>query len=154
MTNINELATGAQERELSITRLINAPAELMYKVWTQPEHVAKWWGPNGFTTTIQFMDVQQGGEWNLILHGPDGTDYKNRSVYAEVVENEKLVIDHVSAPKFRMTVTFTPQEDKTLLHIQMLFETPEQLGMVEQKFRAGQGLVQNVDKLEAYLAEM
>ena len=153
MEDTNEKSHGTADRELVIRRILNAPRELVYKVWTDPVHVAKWWGPNGFTTTIQLMNVQPGGEWNLVMHGPDGTDYKNKSVYVEVVKNELLVIDHISGPTFRMTVTFAEHGDKTLLCIQMLFDTPQQLDMIQKEFRAGEGLVQNVDKLEAYLAK-
>ena len=153
MEDTNEKSHGTADRELVIRRILNAPRELVYKVWTDPVHVANWWGPNGFTTTIQLMNVQPGGEWNLVMHGPDGTDYKNKSVYVEVVKNELLVIDHISGPTFRMTVTFAEHGDKTLLCIQMLFDTPQQLDMIQKEFRAGEGLVQNVDKLEAYLAK-
>src|SRR5436190_19477576 len=66
-----------KNRELLLTRLLNAPIELVWEVWTNPEHIAQWWGPNGFTNTITKMDVQPGGEWDLVMHGPDGTDYKN-----------------------------------------------------------------------------
>ncbi len=66
----------AAKNELVITRVFDAPRELVFKAWTEPGRLVQWWGPNGFTVTIQEMDVRPGGEWNLILHGPDGTDYK------------------------------------------------------------------------------
>ena len=79
------------DRELLLTRLLNAPIELVWEVWTDPKHLAQWWGPNGFSNTISQMDVQPGGEWNLVMHGPDGKDYKNKSVFKEVVMHRKLV---------------------------------------------------------------
>ncbi|MCU7371200.1 SRPBCC domain-containing protein [Paucibacter sp. O1-1] len=70
--------TSREGRELNISRTLNAPIELVWEAWTNPEHIAKWWGPDGFTNTITTMDMVPGGEWNLVMHGPDGTDYKNK----------------------------------------------------------------------------
>lgn len=140
-------------RELTISRLVNAPRELVWEVWTKPVHIKNWWGPNGFYNTIFKMDVQPGGEWDFIMHGPDGTDYKNKSVYKEVVKHKKLVYDHVSGPKFQFTVIFTEQGNKTLISIQMLFVTAEQKDKVVKEFGAAEGLKQNMDKLETYLAK-
>jgi uncharacterized protein YndB with AHSA1/START domain len=137
-------------RELTISRIVNAPRELVWKVWTDPEHIKNWWGPNGFTNTIFQMDVQPGGIWEFIMHGPDGTDYRNKSVYKEVVKYEKIVYDHVS-PKFQFTVTFKEQASKTLINIEMLFETPEVRDNVVKVFKADVGLRQNIYKLEGYL---
>lgn len=139
------------DRELVISRLLNAPRELVWKVWTNPEHIKNWWGPVGFTNTIFEMDVKPGGAWNLIMHGPDGTDYKNKSIYREVVKRERIVYDHVSGPKFQATITFEKQGDQTLLTWRMLFESAEQLNKVIKEFKADEGLKQNIVKLEAYL---
>src|ERR1044072_4524095 len=92
-------------RELKITRLVNAPRELVWKLWTEPEHIKHWWGPKGVTNTISKMDV--GGEWEFVMHGPDGTDYPNKHTYIEVVKPEKLVMTHMGL--FVMTATFTEQ---------------------------------------------
>lgn len=138
-------------RSLTISRLLNAPVELVWKLWTTPEHIKNWWGPNGFTNTIFKMDVKPGGEWDFIMHGPDGTDYKNKSIYKEVVKHEKLVYDHISGPKFRSTVNFKKQGHKTLIEIQMLFETAEVREQTVRTFKADEGLKQNMDKLEIYL---
>jgi len=140
----------SRSRELTISRLVNAPRKLVWKVWTDPEHIKNWWGPNGFTNTIFQMDVQPGGIWEFIMHGPDGTDYKNKSVYKEVMKYEKIVYDHVS-PKFQFTVTFNDQGSKTLINIEMLFETPEARDNIVKVFKADVGLKQNIYKLEAYL---
>ncbi len=72
--------------------MLQAPVELVWEVWTTPEHIAQWWGPNGFTNTIQTMDVQEGGEWKLTMHGPDGTNFPNRNVYKEVGSFQKNCI--------------------------------------------------------------
>ena len=141
-------------RELVISRVLNAPRELVWEVWTNPEHIKHWWGPNGFTNTIFQMDVKPGGVWDFIMHGPDGTDYKNKSIYKEVIKPERLVYDHVSGPKFQFSVTFTEQSRKTLISIQMLFETAEERDNVVKVFKADEGLRQNISKLEGYLRKV
>ena len=146
--------SNTKDRELLMQRLINAPVALVWEVWTQPEHIANWWGPNGFTNTITRMDMVPGGEWDLVMHGPDGTDYKNKSVFKEVVLHKKIVYDHASAPQFTTTVQFEEQGDKTLLTWHMVFESREQFIQVVKTFKADEGLKQNLEKLEAYLKNM
>ena len=139
------------DRELRISRLFNAPVELVWEVWTNPDHIKNWWGPNGFTNTIHQMDVQNGGEWNLTMHGPDGTDYKNKSIFKEIVPHKKIVYEHISAPHFITTVDFEAQGDKTQITWHMLFETREQFIQVVKTFKADEGLKQNMDKLNQYI---
>lgn len=146
-TQINDRS----ERELILTRLLNAPIELVWEVWTNPDHIKNWWGPTGFTNTISKMEVKDGGEWNLIMHGPDGIDYKNKSIFKEIVKHEKIVYEHLTAPKFITTVTFKEQDNKTLLTWHMLFESKEQFIEVVKTFKADEGLQQNIVKLEIYL---
>src|SRR5215510_5227672 len=117
-------ATGkTADREIVASRIFDAPRELVWKAWTDPHHVAQWWGPRGFRNTIREMDVRPGGVWQLVMHGPDGRDYQNKIVYVEVVKPERLVYDHVSGPQFRMSVSFTEAGGKTKIVVQMLFET-------------------------------
>ncbi len=141
-------------RELSISRLLNAPRELVWEVWTNPEHIKHWWGPDGFKSTIFQMDVKPEGVWDFIMHGPDGTDYKNKHIYKEVIRPEKLVLDHVTAPKFRMTVTFKEQGNKTLVSLYSVFESAEQLQEVIKVFKADEGMKQNVNRMERYVTEL
>jgi len=149
MQNENNTA----DREIRISRLLNAPIELVWEVWTNPEHIKNWWGPNGFTNTISIMNVQPDGEWNLIMHGPDGTDYRNESIFKEVVKHKKLVYDHISGPKFTATITFEEQGDKILLSWHMLFRNKEEFIQTVKTFKADEGLKQNVEKLQAYLTK-
>ena len=152
MANRNEIKNDTSDRELIITRLLNAPRELVWDVFTKPEHIKNWWGPNGFTNTIDKMDVKPGGEWEFIMHGPDGTDYKNKSIYKEIVRPERIVFEHVSGPKFIATITFTAEGNKTHLKWHMVFESAEQFQQVVKTFKADEGLKQNIVKLEEYLA--
>src|SRR5215470_16562244 len=104
-------ANTSADREIVITRIVDAPRELVWQAWTEPQHIAPWWGPNGFRTTIHEMNVEVGGVWRFIMHGPDGTDYPNRIVYREIVKPQRLVYDHAEdkpdpVVDFRTTVTF------------------------------------------------
>jgi uncharacterized protein YndB with AHSA1/START domain len=143
-----------QDRELLLTRVLNAPIELVWEVWTKPEHIAQWWGPDGFTNTISTMDVTPGGEWDFVMHGPDGTDYKNKSIFKEVIKHKKIVYEHVSGPKFLATIEFEAQGDKTSIKWHMLFESKEQFMQVVKTFKADEGLKQNISKLDLYLASL
>jgi uncharacterized protein YndB with AHSA1/START domain len=141
------------DRELRLTRLLNAPVELVWEVFTDPEHIKHWWGPNGFTNTITKMDVQPEGEWDLVMHGPDGTDYKNKSVFKEIVKHKKIVYEHVSVPKFLTTIKFEERGKQTQISWHMLFESREQFIQVVKTFNADEGLTQNIDRLEHYLQQ-
>jgi uncharacterized glyoxalase superfamily protein PhnB/uncharacterized protein YndB with AHSA1/START domain len=138
------------DREIRISRLLNAPIDLVWEVWTNPEHIKHWWGPTGFTNTISKMEIKPQGEWDLVMHGPDGTDYKNKSVYREIVKHKKIVYDHLSGPKFVATIEFEKRGEKTHISWHMLFNTAEEFVQVVKTFRADEGLKQNIEKLEAY----
>jgi uncharacterized protein YndB with AHSA1/START domain len=140
------------DRELYLTRTLDAPVELVWEMWTDPEHISNWWGPDGFTNTITVMDMRAGGEWNLVMHGPDGTDYKNKSIFKEIIKHKKIVYDHVSYPNFTATIEFEEQGDRTLIKWHMLFESAAQFLQVVKTFKADEGLKQNLAKLEAYLS--
>ena len=146
--------SSTHDRELVVTRTLNAPVELVWEAWTMPEHIANWWGPNGFTNTITKMDFIPGGEWDLVMHGPDGTDYKNKSIFKEIVPFKKIVYEHVSGPKFIATIDFEKQGDQTFIRWHMLFETVELYIQTVKTFKADQGLKQNIEKLSGYLEAM
>jgi len=149
----NNHKSDTSDRELVISRILNAPRELVWKVWTEPEHIAKWWGPNGFTNTIIEMDVRTGGKWLHTMHGPDGTDYPNEAVFTEVIKPERLVYVH-AAPKFTATVTFEEQYNKTKITMSMVFETAEIRNLVVKEYGALEGQKQNINRLEEYLSGM
>ena len=144
------------EATIVITRTVDAPRELVWKAWTDPKHIALWWGPNGFTNTIHAMDVKPGGEWRFIMHGPDGTDYRTRIVYLEVVKPERLVYD-VSGDDdphtFRATVTFAEREGKTEIRMASRFPSVAARDAV-LKFGALEGGEQTLDRLADYLPKI
>jgi len=151
----------ADPRDIVISRLVNAPRELVFKVWTEPHHVAQWWGPNGFTNTIHSMNVRPGGVWRFMMHGPDGTDYPNRIDFIEVVPPERLVYKHGSDTDdaddphaFGVVVTFEqPLPGKTLVTMRSRFATPEARDYVVREFGAIEGGNQTLGRLEKYLID-
>ena len=115
--------------EIKLTRLYDAPVRAVWDAWTEPDQVAQWWGPRGFTHTTESKDLRPGGIWRYTMHGPDGTDYPNDTRYHEVERYARLVYDHgandTSPPLFRVTVMFTDVRGKTRLDMSMTLPTPE-----------------------------
>lgn len=148
------MSASTVSKELSISRLINAPRELVWEAWTNPEHIRHWWGPEGFKSTISKMEVQPDGEWEFIMHGPDGTDYKNKHIYLEVEKPSGIVMKHVSFPPFVMTATFEAQGNKTLVKLHSVFESAEQLAEVIKVFKADEGMKQNMTRMDNYVIKM
>ena len=154
MAKAKQAETGTADREIVITRVINAPRELVFKAFTDPKHIGEWWGPDGFTNTIHEMDVRPGGVWRYIMHGPDGTDYNNKVIFLEIQKPERLVYTHgdfENPELFHVTVTFADQGGKTKLTMRSLF--PTRAARDEQlKFGAVEGGNQTLGRLEKYLA--
>ena len=153
-------ATSAEDstvdREIVITRLLDAPRERVFEAWTDPRQVGHWWGPTGFTTTIHEMDVRPGGVWRFIMHGPDGVDWPNWVRYQEVVRPERLVYDHGGEredPEFHVTVTFADEGGRTRLTMRSLFPTAAARDYVVREVRAIEGGNQTLDRLTEYLAQ-
>jgi uncharacterized protein YndB with AHSA1/START domain len=126
-----DAATATTERELVITRVFDAPRRLVFKAWTAPEHLVRWWGPRGFTTISGRMDVRPGGAWFRSMSAPDGTEHRKHGVYREIVEPERLVFTYVTedpkgnpGPETVVTVTFADLDGKTRLTLHhALFES-------------------------------
>lgn len=155
----NNTDAGTSDREIVFKRVFNAPRELVFKVWTDPKHVVNWWGPNGFTNTIQEMDVRPGGIWRLIMHGPDGVDYPDKIVFDEVVKPERLVCRHFEGRNgdsvlFQHTITFIEKNNMTEITMHMLFPSAEERNRTVKEHGAIEGGKQTLDRLEKYLTNM
>jgi len=149
---------GAADREIVITRTFEAAPELVWRAWTDPEQVVRWWGPRGFTTTTRAMDVREGGEWRFVMHGPDGRDYANRITFEEVVEPRRLVYAHQgegadAGVQFRATVLFERTDTGTKLTLRMVFPTREDRDRVCREYGAVEGGIQTVGRLADHLRE-
>lgn len=147
----------SSDREIIVTRVFDAPQELVFDAWTDPKHLPCWWGPRGFTTTIHEMDVKPGGTWRLTMRGPDGKDYQNRIIFVDVQRPERLVYQHQPEPgsepvSFETTVTFARQGDKTHLTLRMLFPTAAERDHAEEKYHAMEGGNQTLGRLAEHLA--
>lgn len=151
----SDLPNSTADREIVITRLINAPREAVFAAWKDAEHIGEWWGPNGFTTTVHSMDVRTGGAWSYTMHGPDGTDYENYMEYLDVVENECIsgwLGEFSKDPNaFHFTATFADEGGKTRLTMHTIFASPDVLQAV-MKFGAVEGGKQNLARCDAYMA--
>jgi uncharacterized protein YndB with AHSA1/START domain len=109
----NSLELEHDPRALIGTRVFDAPRDLVWQAWTNPKHLAQWWGPDGFTTTTSAFDMKPGGVWRFVMHGPDGRDYQNRITFDEIVKPERIVYHHggggdVEPVQFKTTITFEP----------------------------------------------
>ncbi|MCM2535265.1 SRPBCC family protein [Neobacillus pocheonensis] len=125
----------------------------MFKAFSDPNHLVKWWGPEGFTNTFHEFDMRPNGIWRFIMHGPNGVDYENKSIFFEIMEPEKIVIHHLeSIHEFLLTITFGEKEGKTELIWQMLFKSVNEC----EKMRSFcyEANEQNFDRLEAELTKM
>lgn len=142
----------SDDLEILSTRVFDFPRELIFRAWTEPDHLAKWWGPDGFTNTFHQFDPRPGGAWNFIMHGPDGTHYNNSSVFVEITRPERIIFDHISAPQFQVVATFEDLGKKTKVTFRMIFETTKTCAAV--KVYAVDCNEQNFDRLEAELAKM
>lgn len=142
-----------EDREIRIVRTCQAPISLVWKAWTSPECLVHWWGPDGFTSTMHRMDFRKDGEWSLTLHGPDGTNYPNRSIFREIIPFQKIVFEHFH-PHFITTVLFEAAGAETHIDWTLLFDTAEVREIVGKVHNAEEGQQQNVARLEKYLSEM
>ncbi len=142
--------------ELHITRVYDAPVKVVWDAWTDPQQVAQWWGPRGFTLTTHSKDLRPGGNWAYTMHGPDGTNYENKTIYHEVVEHSRLVYDHGGnddrPPLFRVTVVFAEIDGKTRMDMTMTLPTAEAATEAAKFIRKAGGNA-TWDRLAEYLAK-
>jgi uncharacterized protein YndB with AHSA1/START domain len=141
------------------SRLLDAPRELVFSVFTDPRHLAQWWGPNGFTTTTHSFDFRPGGEWRFVMHGPDGRNYQNRITYEEIIRPERIAYRHgggddVEPVQFRQTLTFEDLGNRTRLTWHGQFPSAEERARVIKIYNADKGLSQTMARLVDYVATM
>ncbi len=150
----------AAGNEIVLTRVFDAPRELVWKAWTDPHHVKHWWGPNGFSTDTDDMDVRPGGHWKHTMVGPDGTLFPNLSQYVEVVKPERIVYTHgggtrdLKGASFHVTVTFEDLGGRTRLTMRSVFPSAEAREHVIHKYGAIEGGHQTLGRLGGYLTAM
>ena len=141
------------------SRVIDAPRDLVWAAFTDPKHLAKWWGPNGFSTTTSVHEFKVGGVWRFVMHGPDGRDYENRITFDEIVKPELLRYHHgggddVEPVQFRTTVTFDDHGGKTRVTLRGVFPSAEERARVIKEYGADKGLTQTLARLDQYVVSM
>ena len=157
MAAINSIDLDRDSRSIIAVREFDAPRDLVFEVWTDPKHLAHWWGPNGFTTTTSSFEMRPGGVWRFVMHGPDGRDYQNRITYEEVVAPARIIYRHgggedVEPVRFTTTVTFDDLGGKTRITMQMGFPSAAERDRVIKEYGADKGLVQTLARLAEYVA--
>ncbi|MGH7586290.1 MAG: SRPBCC family protein [Gemmatimonadales bacterium] len=147
------------DREVVFVRLLDAPQDLAWKIWTDPRYLHQWFGPDGFTTTTHEFAFVPGGVWRFTMHGPDGTDYPNLVSFREIVPPVRLVYENgwdlPGAPlDFAVVVTLEPEGARTRLAISMTFADAEAIRTAAERYGVLQGGVQTVERIAAYLARL
>jgi uncharacterized protein YndB with AHSA1/START domain len=135
--------------EVSTSRVVRASPERVFAAFTDPTQLTRWWGPKGFTSTFHLHEPRAGGTWRFVLHGPDGTDFKNHGVFVEL-SPQRIVFDHQSGPVYRATFDFEAVEGGTRVKWHMRFDNPRFL--VEHGGLITRSNEENLDRLEAVLA--
>lgn len=165
MVKSNHSTESQSERELVITRVFNAPRELVFKAWTEAKHIEHWFGPEGFTTRVTENDLRPGGQWCYVMIDADGTEYPSKGIFREIVPPERIVttdefgegiekVVNADLPQgMVVTVLFEEVEGKTKVTIQIVHESAddrrkhEEMGVVA-------GWNSSLDCLDAYLAKL
>ena len=138
------------EREILVSCLLHAPREVVFNAWTDPEILPLWWGPDGFTNTVQQIDIRPGGTWRFTMHGPDGTEYKNELMFDDIITPSRITYTRKTGPLFQGVATFDEEGgNKTLLTMRMIFDSPELRDRVANEFGAVEGAKQTLARLEA-----
>jgi uncharacterized protein YndB with AHSA1/START domain len=134
---------------IQTSRTISSTPQEIYAAFADPARLAKWWGPKDFTNTFEVFEFRPGGKWKFLMHGPDGSTYRNEAVFTNLVPGKRMVIRHISAPHFTLTITLSPDDAGTLVQWVQEFEEPT----VAEAIRhiAEPGNEQNLDRLQMHL---
>jgi uncharacterized protein YndB with AHSA1/START domain len=153
-----ERAHATADREIVISREIGAPRELVFEAFTGVGHLSRWWGPEGFTTTTRSFEFRVGGEWDFVMHGPDGTDYQEWITWREIVPPERIALLHGESRDdpnaFESVLTFEPAGEQTRIVMRTVFPTKELRDEAVEQYHAIEGGEQTLRNLAAYVAEV
>lgn len=159
MSTTKHTSVEVEGKEIIVKRVFKASRELVWKAWSQPEHLKNWWGPKGFSITTSEFEMKPGGIWRFIMKGPDGVEYPNRITFQEIVKPERLVYtsadDIDGGPEqFQTVISFVEEDNNTLLTQRMIFPSAEIREQVVREFGAIEGASQTLDRLEAELKKI
>ncbi len=131
-------------------RLLSASPRQVFAAFEQADQLARWWGPSGFNNSFERFEFRPGGRWVFVMHGPGGADYPNECVFRVVEPDTRIVIEHVVAPWFTLTVTLTARGEQTHLGWVQAFDSPEAAATLRPVCEPANE--QNLDRLQALLA--
>ena len=143
-------------KEIVMSRIIEGPRRVVFEAYSDPRHLAHWWGPNGFTTTTHSFEFRPGGVWDFTMHGPDGTNYPNRIEWLEITPPERIVFLHGEGEDdpemFTSTVTIVERGDLSEVTLHAAFKTTAQRDQVVEEYQAIEGAEQTLGRLAGYVA--
>lgn len=143
------------DREIVISRVIGAPRAQVFEAFTEVRHLSQWWGPKGFTTTTRTFEFRVGGEWDFVMHGPDGSDYPEWITWTELAGPERIEFLHGEVRDdpnaFESVLTFEDHGEATLLEMRTVFATKELRDEAIEKYGAIEGGQQTLSNLAAYV---
>jgi uncharacterized protein YndB with AHSA1/START domain len=129
------------------SREIPVPSKRVFAAISDSQRLARWWGPTGFSNTFKACDFKAGGRWSLTMHGPDGKDYPNEYVFEAIVPDAKVVVQHVTEPRFRLTIALAPSVAGTVVSWAQAFENSDVAKQIEHIVVPANE--QNLDRLAA-----
>jgi uncharacterized protein YndB with AHSA1/START domain len=145
------------DREIVISRVIDAPRELVFEAFTEVRHLSRWWGPDGFSTTTRSFEFRVGGEWDFAMHGPDGTDYPEWITWTEIVPPERIALLHGECRgdpnAFESVLTFEASGAATRIEMRTLFPTRDLRDEAVEKYHAVEGGEQTLGHLATYVVD-
>jgi uncharacterized protein YndB with AHSA1/START domain len=154
-TDQDATPTGAADREIAISRVIDAPAEVVFEAFTAVQHLSQWWGPEGFWTTTTSFEFRVDGEWDFVMHGPDGTDYSEWITWTEIAPPERIAFRHGESRDdpntFETIIAFEPDGAATRVEMRTVFPTKAQRDEAVEKYRAVEGGTQTLANLASYV---
>jgi uncharacterized protein YndB with AHSA1/START domain len=150
--------TTTADREIVISRVIDAPRALVFEAFTEVRHLSRWWGPDGFTTTTRAFEFRAGGEWDFVMHGPDGTDYQEWITWTEIDPPARIALRHGEfrddPNAFESVLTFQADGAVTRIEMHTVFPTKQLRDEAVEKYHAIEGGQQTLNGLAAYVAEI
>jgi uncharacterized protein YndB with AHSA1/START domain len=146
------------DREIVISRVISAPRELVFEAFTEVRHLSRWWGPEGFTTTTRAFEFRVGGEWDFVMHGPDGTDHQEWIRWTGITRPEGIALLHGESRgdpnAFASVLTFAPDGAATRIEMRTVFPTRELRDEAVERYHAVEGGRQTLGNLAAYVTQI
>jgi uncharacterized protein YndB with AHSA1/START domain len=145
----------ASDREIVITHTIDGPRELVFAAFADVQHLSRWWGPDGFTTTTRAFVFRQGGVWDFVMHGPDGSDYPSWITWREITPPERIALIHGESAQdpdaFESVFTFADHGETTEITLRTVFPTAALRDRAVEEYHAIEGGRQTLESLAAYI---